>query len=185
MRIIAFMLFFALSIYSILDIFNEVREESKMLKGNLYAPLKERIFIPSGMEKEYVQILKTFNLDKETFLKKEELVLAKINQKSKNTKNYKQKTHKSVLKNKIKSYGVKNNHLIINLYVYNPLQIAVDKKLDISCSLLDSNGIVVDIFDWQTPSKIYIKPHKTILITNVDLGYVNNYDFKNISCEVY
>jgi len=141
---------------------------------------KLEITIPKGKEKVYKEIVKKIKQENS-----KNLLKTKITEDTyKSIKKVKKKeitASKNGILIKIKEKRIVNNELIISIYLWNKNS-EISKKFFLNCNAIDKNNNIVDSFSWS--GKLRIKQKKTLLLKDINLGYINARTFNELKCYI-
>jgi len=143
------------------------------------------IVIPKGQKDKYVQILNeaTKVMEERKIAQKEDIEKIPKYTEANQAKNktFEVKSDKDILF-KIKSYKIFKDNLIMNVYFYNKTNRAINRNIEFICVAYDSDNNGVDQFSWR--KDISINPKETILIEDMNVGYVTAVGFNYLECSI-
>lgn len=209
MRMILLIIFFIVSIFSILGYFNYYNNKEDIMEKETFKnkTLEEKIKVPEGLEREYAMIFRgesPFNLKNESNEENDKISsdLKKdisINKETKidfsnendiptpqniNTTNKKTlvKNQHDYIKTNIKEYSIINDNLIVDILLYNNTETNISGFGRIKCTAYNSELKPVDQFKWS--GNFSLKPKKAILLKNTNFGYAGMNTISEIWCYV-
>lgn len=206
MRMILLIVFFIVSIFSILGFFNYYNnKEDIMEKDTSKKSLEERIKVPEGLEREYAMIFRgesPFNLKNEDNQNKDPNIKEKVvhNEEKIDFKNEKDipmpelankdlsnkktinKIQHDYIKTNIKDYGIKNDNLVVDILLFNNTESNISGFGRITCTAYDINLKPVDQFKWS--GNMSLKAKKAILLKDTNFGYAGLNNISEIWCYV-
>jgi len=144
---------------------------------------KLEIVIPKGKEKVYKEIVEKIKQENSKNLSKTKIIEDTYEsiKKEKKVKKKEITTSKNGILIKIKEKRIVNNELIISIYLWNKNP-EISKKFFLNCNALDKNNNIVDSFSWS--GKLRIKQKKTLLLKDINLGYINARTFNELKCYI-
>jgi len=144
---------------------------------------KLEITIPKGKEKVYKKIVEKIKQENSKNLSKTKIIEDTYDSIKKEKKVAKKEitTSKNGILIKIKEKKIVNNELIISIYLWNKNP-EISKKFFLNCNAIDKNNKIVDSFSWS--GKLKIKQKKTLLLKNINLGYLNARTFNELKCYI-
>lgn len=83
---------------------------------------------------------------------------------------------------KVENYLVQNNHLVVDLMLYNNTGNEIYERLEVICKGVDHSLQPTDVFAWGGSVKIPAK--KVVRLKGADFGYVNTQSLANIQCAI-
>jgi len=189
MRIIVLILFLIFFVYSIFDLFTDVKSdfEKDSDKFNGFYRLEDVIDFPVGEKSLYIKIMKDKQVYNLSFDSNDNNYLKKNNIRSNNVSSFIKKN----LKLKLKEYKINNDNILLSIYFYNsssshPIK---SKKVPIECSFMNSEGIVLDILHFNIP--LVLNPKEVILLKGIKVPVskkISNYLISNkklnIECDI-
>lgn len=148
-----------LTVYSAYQVIIPKKESDKIIN---------EIIIPKGQKSKYQDIIKKVKSRNSKY----------------NTKNKKdiETAYTPRIKIKIKDKYSDSSKLFISAYLYNNTNKTINEKIFIKCDGLDSSNKKVDSFSWS--GNLKLKSKKTYLVNDINMGYINAYNIKKISCSV-
>lgn len=200
MRMILLIVFFIVSIFSILGYFNYYNNKEDIIEKEDFnkKTLQEKIKVPEGLEREYAMIFRgesPFNLKNETNELKEDFTKNETKIDFSNVKDIPtpdnidlsnkksiQKTQHEYIKSNIKQYSIKNDSLIIDILLFNNTASNIAGFGRIKCTAYDNNLNPVDQFKWS--GNLSIKSKKAILLKDTNFGYAAMNNVSQIWCYV-
>ena len=88
---------------------------------------------------------------------------------------------KEKILNKVLNYSIKDEHLILDVVIFNNTNINYNKLFKINCDMLMNNDIVNKV---AKNGYLEVKAHEKIRIPNLDLGFVGYVNFNSIICKI-
>lgn len=154
----------------------------------LFSNPKERDFvIPKNKEQQYQDIYKEIKEKRDVKKQAKVQAAAEVKQRDNIKKaevekvQPKEDASEAETFVKIKESRVEKDTLFVSLYFFNNRDYAVDNNVKVVCELL-FEGKAIDKLMWM--QKIPLKPKKTILIKDIDFGYVVAKEFDDLKCAV-
>jgi len=147
---------------------------------------KLEIIIPKGKEKVYNEIIEKIKKENNKNFSKTKIIedtYKSIKKEKENKKIIKKETttSKNGILIKIKEKRIVNNELIISIYLWNKNP-EISKKFFLNCNAINKNNEIVDSFSWS--GKLRIKQKKTLLLKDINLGYLNARTFNELKCYI-
>ncbi len=209
MRMILLIIFFIVSIFSILGYFNYYNNKEDIMEKETFKnkTLEEKIKVPEGLEREYAMIFRgesPFNLKNESNENndltskelKENIVVNKetkidfSNEKDIPTPDNINTTNKKVIvknqheyiKSNIKKYSILNDNLIVDILLFNNTESNISGFGRIKCTAYNNELKPVDQFKWS--GNFSLKSKKAILLKDTNFGYAGMNTISEIWCYI-